>query len=260
LARSPPRASTGQPAADMRTPRLYIPQSLRDGASLVASGQPAHHVKNVLRLRPGAGLRIFNGSGKEHEAMLQDIGRSEITLTIAGPITTVAAPSLHIKLAQGIARNDRMDLILQKAVELGVGAIQPLWMQRSQKHLRGERLERRLQHWHGIVISACEQCGRATLPQLMQPQDYVSWADGESGNGLKLMLQPESTHALQDFEQPHDGITLLVGPEGGLTPEERAIAENIGCTGIRLGQRVLRTETAGIAALAGIQVLWGDFR
>lgn len=244
----------------MQTPRLYIPQPLRTGASLVVSGQPAHHVKNVLRLRPDAALRIFNGSGNEHDARLQDISRSEITLAIDGPVDTVAAPSLSIRLAQGIARNDRMDLILQKAVELGIEQIQPLWMQRSQKHLKGERLKKRLQHWRGIVISACEQCGRATLPELLQPQDFASWTGGESGNGLMLMLQPESTHTLQDLEPQPGGITLLVGPEGGLTADERAVAENIGCTGIRLGQRILRTETAGLAALAGIQVLWGDFR
>ena len=244
----------------MRTPRLYIPQTLRTGASLVVSDQPAHHVKNVLRLRPGAALRVFNGSGNEHDARLQDISRSEITLAIGGPVGTVAAASLSIRLAQGIARNDRMDLILQKAVELGVDLIQPLWMQRSQKHLKGERLEKRLQHWRGIVISACEQCGRATLPELLQPQDFASWTVSESGNGLKLMLQPESAHTLQDLEPPPDGITLLVGPEGGLSADERIVAENIGCTGIRLGQRILRTETAGLAALAGIQVLWGDFR
>lgn len=244
----------------MRITRLYIPQPLRDGASLVAGGQPAHHVKNVLRLRPGAALRIFDGSGNEHDAMLQDIGRSEITLAIAGPVSTVAAPSLHIRLAQGIARNDRMDLILQKAVELGVDAIQPLWMQRCHKHLKGGRLERRLQHWRGVVISACEQCGRAPLPELLQPQDYASWTGGESGNGLKLMLQPQSAHTLRDLGPTHDGITLLVGPEGGLTPDERALAGNTGYKGIRLGQRVLRTETAGLAALAGLQVLWGDFR
>ena len=244
----------------MRTTRLYIPQPLREGYTLVAGGQPAHHVKNVLRLRPGDPLRIFNGSGAEHEATLQDIGRSEITLAIAAPFSTVGAPSLHIRLAQGIARNDRMDLILQKAVELGVEVIQPLWMLRSQKHLKGERLEKRLQHWRGIVISACEQCGRATLPELPAPVDYVNWAHTTSATGLRLMLQPESRYVLQDIETPGDEITLLVGPEGGLTPEERETAAGIGFTGIRLGQRILRTETAGLAALAGIQTLWGDFR
>ena len=244
----------------MRTTRLYIPQPLREGDLLIATGQPAHYVKNVLRLRPGVSLRIFNGSGEEYDANLQEIGRAQITLAITAPVSSVAKPSLRIRLAQGIARNDRMDLILQKAVELGVEVIQPLWMLRSQKHLKGERLNKRLRHWQGIVISACEQCGRATLPELLEPLEYAVWTEQASGSGLKLMLQPESGHTLQDIDAPNDDITLLVGPEGGLAPEERAGAINSGFTGIRLGQRVLRTETAGLAALAGIQLLWGDFR
>jgi 16S rRNA (uracil1498-N3)-methyltransferase len=244
----------------MRMTRLFIPQALREGDTLTATGQPAHHVKNVLRLRPGAPLRLFNGSGEEHEAILQDVGRAQITLAVMAPVGTVAPPCVRIRLAQGIARNDRMDLILQKAVELGVEIIQPLWMQRSQKHLKGERLDKRRQHWQGIVVSACEQCGRATLPELLEPLDYLAWTQRTSGAGLKLMLKPDSGHTLQDMDAPADDVTLLVGPEGGLTPEECSSAVKAGFTGIRLGQRILRTETAGLAALAGIQLLWGDFR
>ena len=244
----------------MRTTRLYIPQALSEGETLTATGQPAHHVKNVLRLRPGAPLRLFNGSGEEHEATLRDVGRAQITLAVLAPVATVAPPSIRISLVQGIARNDRMDLILQKAVELGVAVIQPLWMQRSQKHLKGERLDKRLQHWQGIVISACEQCGRASLPELLEPLDYHAWVERASGTGLRLMLQPDGGHTLQDMDAPVEDVMLLVGPEGGLAPEERASANRSGFTGIRLGQRILRTETAGLAALAGIQLLWGDYR
>jgi 16S rRNA (uracil1498-N3)-methyltransferase len=243
----------------MRTTRLYIPQPLQEGTTLAVSGQPAHHVRNVLRLRAGASLRLFNGSGREHAATLLETGRSAITLSIAAPVEPAAPPSLHITLAQGIARNDRMDLILQKAVELGVAGIQPLWMQRSQKHLKGERLEKRLLHWRGIVISACEQCGRATLPVLPEPMSFFDWQDNAADTGLRLMLQPEGHGTLRELDTPKNGVTLLVGPEGGLTPEERTGALRTGFTGIRLGQRILRTETAGIAALAGIQALWGDF-
>ena len=133
-------------------------------------------------------------------------------------------------------------------------------MQRSHKHLKGERLDKRRQHWQGIVVSACEQCGRATLPDLLEPLVYPAWTERTSGAGLKLMLQPDSGHTLQDMDAPVDDVTLLVGPEGGLTPEECSSAVKAGFTGIRLGQRILRTETAGLAALAGIQLLWGDFR
>ena len=243
----------------MRTTRLYIPQPLQEGTTLAVSGQPAHHVRNVLRLRAGASLRLFNGSGSEHAATLLEAGRSAITLAVAAPVEPVAPPSLRITLAQGIARNDRMDLILQKAVELGVAVIQPLWMQRSQKHLKGDRLEKRLQHWRGIVISACEQCGRATLPELAKPMNFTDWQDNAADTGLRLMLQPESSRTLGELDTPENDVTLLVGPEGGLTLEERTDALRTGFAGICLGQRILRTETAGIAALAGIQALWGDF-
>jgi 16S rRNA (uracil1498-N3)-methyltransferase len=123
----------------------------------------------------------------------------------------------------------------------------------------GSSLEKRLQHWRGIVISACEQCGRATLPGLLEPMSFADWQDKADDTGLKLMLQPESRRTLRTLDTPGNGVTLLVGPEGGLTPEERTCALHTGFTGIRIGQRILRTETAGIAALAGIQALWGDF-
>lgn len=166
---------------------------------------------------------------------------------------------MHLTLLQGIARNDRMDLILQKAVELGIQVIQPIWMQRSHSRLKGERLEKRIHHWQGVITSACEQCGRATLPQLSLPEDYISCINAETVGDLRLMLQPDARSCLRNLEKPAGGITILVGPEGGLAPEEQALARATGFTGIRIGPRVLRTETAALATLAGIQTLWGDF-
>jgi 16S rRNA (uracil1498-N3)-methyltransferase len=161
---------------------------------------------------------------------------------------------------QGIARNDHMDLVLQKAVELGAQTIQPLWMQRSQNRLKGERLEKRSNHWQGVIISACEQCGRATMPQLSPTKDYATWINsGTVAGELRLMLQAEALSCLRNLEQPAGRISILVGPEGGLTPEEEQLARSAGFTGIRMGPRILRTETAALAALAGIQTLWGDF-
>jgi 16S rRNA (uracil1498-N3)-methyltransferase len=133
-------------------------------------------------------------------------------------------------------------------------------MQRSQSRLKGERLEKRIQHWQGVITSACEQCGRCTLPELLPPDEYASRLSNQACDGLKLMLQPDSKVTLQDLGPPDGIIYLLVGPEGGLNPEEQTLANNAGFTGIRLGQRILRTETAALAALAGIQTLWGDFR
>ena len=168
-------------------------------------------------------------------------------------------PPLQLTLLQGIARNDRMDFILQKAVELGVQTIQPIWMQRSHTRLKGARLEKRINHWQGVITSACEQSGRSTLPQLSLPEDYSTWINTGTDSDLRLMLQPDARSCLRNLEKPAGGISILVGPEGGLAPEEQALARTAGFTGIRLGPRILRTETAALAALAGIQALWGDF-
>jgi 16S rRNA (uracil1498-N3)-methyltransferase len=186
--------------------------------------------------------------------------RSGIHLEIGDIVVTVDEPSLTITLAQGIARNDRMDLILQKSVELGVSRIQPLWMQRSQARVRGERLEKRLKHWRGVIISACEQCGRSTLPELCTPEDYPAWINKQGDASIRLMLQPESKQTLHDLSPPECDIIILVGPEGGLNPEEQRLASLARFAGIRLGQRILRTETAALSALAGMHTLWGDFR
>jgi 16S rRNA (uracil1498-N3)-methyltransferase len=132
-------------------------------------------------------------------------------------------------------------------------------MQRSQAHLRGERLEKRIQHWRAVIVSACEQCGRAMLPALQPPLPYPDWVTRIAGNGLRLMLQPTSTQTLAGLTRPTDDITLLVGPEGGLNPDEQTLATANGFTGIMLGPRILRTETAALAALAGMHTLWGDF-
>lgn len=205
-------------------------------------------------------MRVFDGQGCEHQAQLLEVTRSGITLGIEVTITTTPESHLQITLLQGIARNDHMDLVLQKAVELGVQAIQPLWMQRSQTRLKGERLEKRSNHWQGVIISACEQCGRATIPPLSPTADYSSWINnGTSDDELRLMLQPEAQSCLREMEKPAGRIAILVGPEGGLTPEEQVLAGAAGFTGIRMGPRILRTETAALAALAGIQTLWGDF-
>ena len=243
----------------MPVPRLYIPQTLTPDDILTVSGQPAHHVKNVLRLRTGTPVRVFDGNGHEHDATLQEIGRSELRIKIGNAINTVAEPALKITLVQGIARNDRMDLILQKAVELGVSEIQPLWMQRSQSHLNGERLAKRIQHWQGTVISACEQSGRATLPLLSEPLAYNDWMSGQTESNLRLMLKPDSELTLKDLDAPTVSITLLVGPEGGMNTNEQQLACDNNFIGVRLGPRILRTETAALAALTGIQTLWGDF-
>ena len=244
----------------MRLSRVYTDQILTTDTSVTITGQAARHIKQVLRLRRGDRLRLFNGDGKEYMAILAATDRTSVSLQINTPVDTLPEPSLEIRLAQGIARNDRMDLILQKSVELGVSQIQPLWMQRSQARVQGERLVKRMQHWQGVITSACEQCGRATLPELVAPIHYAEWLNANNGNGMGLMLQPDSGQVLTGLDKPGGNITLLVGPEGGMNPDECTLAMTAGYIGIRLGARILRTETAALAALAGIQTLWGDFR
>lgn len=243
----------------MRLPRLYLPQLLLKGETIQIGGQAAHHIKHVLRLRAGSGIRIFDGEGNEYHAALDTIGRTEVSAVIGDRTAGVAEPALHITLAQGITRNDRMDIILQKAVELGVTTIQPLWMQRSQAHLKATRLEKRIQHWLGVIISACEQCGRNTLPQLATPDSYPDWIERLPSGGCRLMLQPEGNASLRTLHPPGEGVCIVVGPEGGLNPDEQLLAANSGFIGVRLGPRILRTETAALTALAAIQTLWGDF-
>lgn len=202
---------------------------------------------------------MFDGQGCEHEAILTETSRSRITVKIREPVATTAEAPLPLTLLQGIARNDRMDFILQKAVELGIQAIQPLWMLRSHTRPKGIRLEKRISHWQGVITSACEQSGRSTLPQLLPPEDYSTCISNRTDSNLRLMLQPDARSCLRNLEKPSGGISILVGPEGGLAPEEQTLASTAGYTGIRMGPRILRTETAALAALAGIQTLWGDF-
>ena len=180
-------------------------------------------------------------------------------MAIGAALTPTQESPLQITLLQGIARNDHMDLVLQKAVELGVQTIQPLWMQRSQKRLKGERLEKRNRHWEGVIISACEQCGRASLPTLLTADDSANvFKRNVADDALQLMLQPDADTCLPGLEKPAGSVTLLVGPEGGLTTAEQSLASASGFTGIRMGPRILRTETAALAAIAGVQTLWGD--
>ena len=183
-----------------------------------------------------------------------------MTVEIGGKVACIAEPPHTITLVQGIPRGDRMDFTLQKAVELGIAAIQPLWMQRSRKKLDDTRMQKRMRHWQGILVSACEQSGRSTLPELLAPADYRSWLDSGQSEGLHIMLHPDGEYTLPELERPRGRIVLLVGPEGGISNEETTLATHSGFFSVRLGPRILRTETAAMAALAGMQALWGDFR
>jgi len=244
----------------MHIPRVYLPQPLVTGETLILDDTAAHHVKQVLRLGPGAAIRVFDGNGSEHHASLLDVQRTRVTVGIGAAYTSNTGSSLNITLAQGIPRGDRMDFILQKAVELGVSSIQPLWMERSQARTKGERLEKRMRHWQKVMINACEQCGRSTLPDLGRAADYRHWLAAGPAGETRLLLDPGAGNTLPGLDPPRQPVLLLVGPEGGVSDLELQQAGHAGFTPIALGPRVLRTETAALAVLAGMQFMWGDFR
>ena len=247
----------------MRIPRLYLPVALISDSVVALNADAAHHVTRVLRLEVGAAVCLFNGGGGEYQAILHSINKSQVHAQILSYSPREAESPLQVTLAQGIPRGERMDYTLQKAVELGVARIAPLFSERCEVRLEGERLDKRLHHWRGIIVSACEQCGRTRIPPLANPMTLQHWlpTSNLSGDGLHLVLDPRAPYSLAHYAKPADNnITLLIGPEGGLSDPEITAAEDVGFTRIRVGPRILRTETAGIAVLAALQSQWGDLR
>ncbi len=241
----------------MRVPRIFVDSRLHTGSSLDLDARAAQHVAQVLRLRPGAELILFDGSGGDYAAVLERCDRRACQARVGERLTGEPEPALEIALGIGISRGERMDLAIQKAVELGVGAITPLQTLRSVVQLDAARAERRTQHWRGVLLGACEQSGRSRLPELDPPLALGDWLDRCEGG---LVLYHRAGATLATLPPPQGRINLLVGPEGGLDPSELALAQARGFVPVRLGPRVLRTETAPLAAIAAIQVLWGDFR
>lgn len=243
----------------MRIPRFYLPLPLVVGITVPLGGDALNHAVRVLRLKPGALLTLFNGQGEAFAATLTHIGKHEAQAQITAALPGNVESPLQVVLAQGISRGEKMDYTVQKAVELGVTAIQPLFTERSGVALSRERLDRKVQHWCGIVISACEQSGRNRLPELREPLPLTAGLSQSVESELRLLLNPQAEQGLRGLEPPTGAITLLIGPEGGLSPAEITQAETAGFIGVRLGPRILRTETAGMAALAAMQALWGDW-
>ena len=239
-----------------RIPRIYIDRELAAGLDLRPDEQATRHLTRVLRLRAGARVRVFDGRGEEREATLLS-GDGGPFLRLGTPVAPPPESALRICLVQGISRGERMDLVIQKATELGVAEIRPVTTGRSVVKLDRRRKQNRLDHWQGVVVAACEQCGRATLPMLHAPSSLEAsfrelpdrsrrWMLDAGGSGPSVQARPEGS------------VVLLVGPEGGLTDEEKARATKEGFTPLRLGPRIMRTETAAIAAIAAFQAVWGD--
>ena len=243
----------------MTTPRFYCPEILAQNGIAELPEQAAHHAMRVLRLQAGDRVSVFNGRGGEGDASITDIGKRNVTLEIVDWRDVERESPLQVRLAQAVSAGEKMDFTLQKAVELGIGNIQPLASERSVVRLSGERAEKRVAHWQGVVISACEQSGRNRVPEVAPIRPLLDWLGQQDGSGLCLMLSPTAEVGLRGLPQPTGSVTLLIGPEGGLSPAETKAAQRYGFTPVRLGARVLRTETAALAALAAMQTLWGDF-
>ena len=238
-------------------PRLYCDLPLALGAEIALPEAAARHAVTVLRLQAGDRLRLFNGAGGEYDASLVAVSKREARVRLSAFHAAGRESPLRITLALGISAGERMDYSLQKATELGVTAIQPLATERSVVKLSGERADKRLQHWQHVVVSACEQCGRDRVPAVAPVQKLFAYLAEVDRNQRLLLLSPDAAVPLKRV-QPAADVVLLVGAEGGLAPAEYAAAVASGFEAVSLGPRILRTETAPVAALAVLQALWGD--
>jgi 16S rRNA (uracil1498-N3)-methyltransferase len=242
----------------MSIPRFYCPIPLLPGREASLPEAVGRHAQSALRLRVGDSLILFNGEGGECLAVLERGGREARARVLECRAVARESP-LAVTLAQGISSGERMDYTLQKAVELGVTAVQPIVTRRTVVRLDDERRQRRRAHWLGVVMSACEQCGRCRLPAVGEILEYPDWiVSSREMDGVKFLLDPEGGLRLRDLPAPGRPVLLLAGPEGGFEPVERETALAAGFIPLRLGPRILRTETAAVAALAAMQALWGD--
>jgi len=243
----------------MASPRIFCDVRLGPGAQFSLPQDAANHVGRALRLRVGDGLVVFDGRGGEYEAVIQRIDRDRVDVKTGAFRDAGRESPVEVGLVQGLPEADKMDWILQKSVELGVAWIQPVVCDRSVVRLSGDRAARRESHWQRVVIAACEQCGRNRVPELRPTAAFRDWA-AQPSTALRWMLAPESGEPLASRAAPAGPVELLVGPEGGLSERELDIAATVGFEPLCLGPRVLRTETAPLAALSAMQALWGDFR
>ncbi|WP_340122868.1 16S rRNA (uracil(1498)-N(3))-methyltransferase [Methylobacter svalbardensis] len=249
----------------MRVSRLYTPAPLVTGQLIELDDDNGHYVRTVLRLKKDAEVILFNGQGGEYLCAVSEVSRKAVLVAVEQWIDRSVESPLQVILGLGISRGDRMDLTVQKAVELGVNQITPLLTERCVVQFKGEKKPQRLLHWQKIVQHAAEQSGRTTLPALPEVELLQNWVGKQQG--LKVFLDPYAETTLTELKpettkacpERSRRVTLLTGPEGGFSNQERELAKASGFIPVRLGARILRTETASIAALAAVQLLWGDF-
>ena len=243
----------------MNQPRFYCREVLAPGAHVQLPEPVARHAVRVLRLPPGAPVVLFDGRAGEYEARIERIEKGRVVAALGAWRDVERESGLVVTLVQAVQSGEKMDYTVQKAVELGVSHIVPVDSRRSVTRLAGERAARRVAHWQGVAAAACEQCGRNQVPQVAPVEKLENWLARPSSVALRLMLAPDAEQSLVD--QPSaKSVELLIGAEGGLDPQEIVAARQVGFQRVRMGPRTLRTETAGLAALAVMQALWGDFR
>lgn len=241
----------------MRIPRIFTDSPLNCGSRCQLDDNAAQHVGRVLRMQPGQSLLLFNGDGQDYSATITEAGKKQVEVEVDEAKPNLTESNLNIVLGQTLSKGDRMDYAVQKAVEMGATQIVPLTTERCDVKLKGDREDKRLRHWRQVAISAAEQCGRARVPDIQPVMTLPDWFAHTTDCDLRLVLHHRTGQSLRTLNQP-DRIALMIGPEGGLSADEIASAENSGFLPVALGPRVLRTETAPVAAIALCQWLWGD--
>ncbi len=241
----------------MRIPRIFTEQTLITGKLVQLEETASHHLSKVLRMQAGRELILFNGTGGEFTAIIQEVSKKYVTVAVAEHIADNRESPLQLELAIGISRGERFEWVLQKATELGVTKITPLITERTEVKVGGDRQEKLVDRWQQIVISACEQCQRNLLPELSAPVQISEWLTAVNSD-LRFVLHHRDSKTLPAEQKPQS-VTLLIGPEGGLSESEISQAQAKDFNALTLGPRVLRTETAPVAAISLVQYLWGDF-
>lgn len=240
----------------MRTHRIHSCQTLEPGQDLSLDGPQAHYLSRVLRVAPGYGVVLFNGDGHDYPSEVVRVGSKSVELRVVDRAAARRESWLRVTVVQALSRGERFDTTLQKCTELGAAAFQPLITERTEVRVRAEKLPRRLAHWQSVVVSACEQSGRAIVPEVMQPLELTDWLS-RPATGMRLVLDPGSGTSLASIEAGNR-LDVVIGPEGGFSDGEAQLMRDGGVRGVSLGPRVLRTETAGPAALAVLQATSGD--
>jgi 16S rRNA (uracil1498-N3)-methyltransferase len=241
------------------TPRLYCPMAIAEQTTLALPENAAHHAARVLRLEAGDEVTLFNGEGGEYRAELADLRGATVSVRVLAYDPVERETPLAVTLVQALVSSDRMDYAVQKAVELGAAAIQPIVTERTVGRLDSTRAAKRRSHWQNIVVSACEQCGRNRIPDVHELIPFADWLERPSSASQRWLFAPEAQEGLKALRPSQEKIEAMVGPEGGFTSQEVSAARSSGWHAVRLGPRVLRTESMGAAILAAINALWGDF-